>query len=113
MRVYEFAKEKGITNGYTSGNNKGKFGVGMTVTREDTVTFLYRMAGKPGVSKTDLSKFTFKDIKKGAYYQKPVAWAAKKGITKGYNSGKYAGKFGVGLNVLRKDMVTFLYRYAK
>ena len=27
-------------------------------------------------------------------------------------AGEYAGMFGVGLNVLRQDIVTFLYRYA-
>jgi hypothetical protein len=36
---------------------------------------------------------------------------AKNGITKGYSSGPNKGKFGVGFDVLRKDIVTFLYRY--
>ena len=43
---------------------------------------------------------------------KPVSWAAKNGITNGYSSGPDKGKFGVGYDVLRKDIVTFLYRYA-
>ena len=42
---------------------------------------------------------------------KPVALAAKNNITKGYSSGAYAGKFGVGLKVKREDIVTFMYRY--
>ena len=82
------------------------------MTREDTVTFIYRMAGKPAVSNLDLKAYSFPDEVSGAYYCKPVAWAAKNGITKGYSSGEYAGMFGVGLNVLRQDIVTFLYRYA-
>ena len=38
--------QNGITKGYSSGVHKGKFGVGLNVTREETVTFIYRMAGK-------------------------------------------------------------------
>jgi hypothetical protein len=107
-----WAAKKGITNGYSSGDYAGMFGVGLPVTREDTVTFIYRMAGKPAVSNKDLSTYSFPDEESGKYYCKPIAWAAKNGITKGYSSGEYAGMFGVGLNVLRQDIVTFLYRYA-
>ena len=107
-----WAYEKGITKGYSTGEHAGKFGVGLPVTREDTVTFLYRMAGKPAVSEADLSNYYFPDEISGSYYCKPIAWAAKNKITKGYSSGDYAGMFGVGLNVLRQDIITFLYRYA-
>lgn len=100
-----WASQKGITNGYSSGPYKGKFGVGLNVTREDTMTFIYRMAGKP---KYSTSK-TFKDIAKGRYYYDAVRWAAQNGITNGYSDGT----FGVGKDVLRKDIVTFLYRYAE
>ena len=103
-----WAYENGITKGYSDGPNKGTFGVGLEVTREDTVTFIYRMAGKPEIP---VSESPFPDVPVSKYYCKPVAWAAANGITKGYSSGQYAGKFGVGLNVLRKDIVTFLYRY--
>ena len=105
-----WAYENGITKGYSSGKYAGKFGVGLTVTREDCVTFLYRMAGKPAVT---VSGKPFPDVATNAYYAKPVVWAVDKGITKGYSSGKYAGKFGVGVNVVRKDVVTFQYRYWK
>ena len=106
-----WAAKNGITKGYSSGEYKGQFGVGLDVTREEAVTFLYRVAGKPAVSAADLKQHTFKDIKSTAYYAKPVAWAAKNNITKGYSSGAYAGKFGVGLKVKREDIVTFMYRY--
>ena len=36
------------------------------------------------------------------------SWAAQNKITNGYSDGT----FGVGKDVLRKDIVTFLYRYA-
>ena len=104
-----WAKEKGITNGYSSGPYQGMFGVGLPVSREDTVTFLYRAAGKPSYA----GESSFTDVSKGKYYYKAIMWAAEKGITKGYSSGPYKGMFGVGLDVLRKDIMTFMYRYSK
>ena len=98
-----WAYQQGITKGYTSGPNKGKFGVGLNVTREDTVTFIYRMAGKPKYS----TNKSFSDVVKGKYYYDAVRWAAQNKITNGYADGT----FGVGKDVLRKDIVTFLYRY--
>lgn len=113
-----WAYEQGITKGYSSGPNEGKFGVGLTVSREDTVTFIYRMAkiyqkGFKDVTSSDLNNknYKFTDVASGKYYQKPIVWAAKNSITKGYTSGPNKGKFGVGFDVLRKDIVTFLYRY--
>ena len=103
-----WAYEKGITKGYSKGKYAGTFGVGLEVTREDTVTFIYRMADKPDVT---VDGKPFPDVETSKYYCKPVVWAAANGITKGYSSGPYAGTFGVGLEVLRKDIVTFLYRY--
>ncbi|MBQ9815763.1 MAG: Ig-like domain-containing protein [Lachnospiraceae bacterium] len=115
-----WAYEKGITKGYSSGPYKGKFGVGLTVTREDTVTFLYRLAkielDEWDTKVTDYDRelygnFTDLKGKEKKYYYDPIVWAAMYGITKGYSSGPNAGKFGVGFNVLRKDIVTFIYRY--
>ena len=100
--------EKGITKGYSSGPYAGKFGVGLPCTREQAMTFLWRMAGQPG-PKTTVNKF--KDIQKSNYYYKAVLWASENGIANGYNSGEYAGKYGVGLPCLREHMVTFLSRY--
>ncbi len=102
-----WAYNKGITKGYSSGEHKGKFGVGLNVSREDTVTFIYRMAEKPSYS----TNKSFSDVKKGAYYYDAALWAAQNGIANGYSSGPDAGKFGVGKNILRKDIVTFLSRY--
>ena len=115
-----WAAKNSITKGYSSGEHKGKFGVGLSVTREDTVTFLYRMAklelNEWDTQITDYDRQmygNFTDIKGQTkkYYYDPIVWAAMYGITKGYSSGPYKGKFGVGLNVLRKDIVTFIYRY--
>ena len=109
-----WAEENGITKGYTSGPYAGKFGVGLTVTREDTVTFIYRTAKYEGfdtkVTSGDKAQYSFTDVTTG-YFVDPIVWAAKNGITKGYTSGPNKGKFGVGFDVLRKDIITFLYRY--
>ena len=57
-----------------------------------------------------MKKNIFTDVKSG-YYVDAIVWAAKNSITKGYSSGEHKGKFGVGFNVLRKDIVMFLFRY--
>lgn len=92
-------------NNITKGYSDGTFGVGRTISREDTVTFIYRMAGTPRYS----AEKSFYDVKRGKYYYDAVLWAAKNKITNGYADGS----FGVGKNVLRKDIVTFLYRFDK
>lgn len=103
-----WAAENGITKGYSSGKYKGKFGVGLSCTREDAMTFLWRLAGKPEPVSTNNP---FPDVKASAYYYKPVLWANEQGIAKGYTSGQYKGKYGVGVTCLREHMVTFLSRY--
>ncbi len=104
-----WAMDHGITNGYSSGPYAGKFGVGLSCTREDMMTFLWRMAGKPE-PKTTVNPFS--DVKSSAYYYKAVLWGVENGITKGYSSGPYAGKFGVGLDCNREHAMTFLWRLA-
>ena len=95
-----WAVEKGITTGVS----KTKFNPSGVCTRAQTVTFLWRMAGKPKVSGT---KNPFKDIKKSDYFYQPVLWAAGKGIVEGYKDKTFRPKG----KCLRRQMVTFLYRY--
>ena len=75
---------------------------------------LYRYAGKPKY--TDKKGMKFKDVVgvfgKSSDTYNAICWAYNKGITNGYSSGAYAGKFGCDLSCLRKDIATFLYRYA-
>ena len=96
--------EKGITNGYSSGPLAGKFGVGEACTREQAMTFLWRMAGKPDPTGTTNK---FKDVKKSDYFYKAVLWASENKIANGYADGTY----GVGKACLREHMVTFLSKY--
>lgn len=96
-----WAVEKGITTGYS----KTSFKPNNVCTRAQTVTFLWRMAGKP---KPKTSKSKFSDVKKNAYYYKAVLWASEKGIVAGYKDGT----FKPNEKCLRRQIVTFLWKYS-
>ena len=95
-----WAVEKEITTGYTDGTFKPQ----NVCTRAQTVTFLWRLAGKPAPS---ASSSSFKDVKEGQYFYEPVLWAYETKIVAGYNDGTFKpqGK------CLRRQMVTFLYKF--
>lgn len=92
-----WAVERGITNG-TSATT---FSPDATVTRGQTVTFLWRNAGSPAASGS-----SFADVAADAYYATAVAWAANEGIT----SGTSATAFSPSNACTRAQIVTFLYR---
>ena len=94
-----WAAEAGITNG-TAAN---KFSPNDTVTRGQTVTFLYRLAGQPSVGADN----PFSDIAAGKYYTKGVLWAYQNGVT----NGATATLFKPMDPCTRGQIVTFLYRY--
>lgn len=62
------------------------YGVDQPMTRGMDVRVLYRMAGSPDVTGTS----TFTDLRKGAYYEKAVIWAAENDIAQGYNKATFA-----------------------
>jgi len=76
------------TNKYASGMNSTSFGVGKTLTRAQTATFLYAAAGKPEFDVDNAPK-TFSDVPAGKWYTKPVLWAAAEGIVAGYSDGTF------------------------
>lgn len=92
-----WAVERGITNG-TSATT---FSPDATVTRGQTVTFLWRNAGSPVATNT-----SFNDVEMDAYFAAAVAWAASEGIT----SGTSATTFSPNNACTRAQIVTFLYR---
>ncbi|MDO4415568.1 MAG: S-layer homology domain-containing protein, partial [Erysipelotrichaceae bacterium] len=98
-----WAADDEITVGYGGG---GKFSPYANCTREQIVTFLWRLNGEP--EPTEYSEFT--DVKETDWFYKSVSWAAEKGITLGLNDG--TGRFGVGMPCTREMCVTFLYRAA-
>ena len=95
-----------VERGITTGVSKEKFDPQGICTRAQTVTFLWRMAGKPA-PKSNKSKFS--DIKETDYFYKATIWASEKSIVAGYSDGTFKpqGK------CLRRQMVTFLYKYDK
>lgn len=93
-----------VSQGITQGTSATTFGPGETVTRGQTVAFLYRYAGSPAAG----SGSAFADVASGAYYSDAVQWAVNKGITNGVSSTA----FGPADDCTRGQIVTFLYRYA-
>ena len=93
-----WAVEKGVT----SGTSATTFSPDATVTRGQTVTFLYRNAGSPEVSGT----IPFTDVEADAYYAKAVQWAVQQKIT----TGTSESTFSPMSDCTRGQIVTFLYR---
>ena len=104
-KYYHEAVDQLYTDGVMVGYNDTTYGIGKPMTRGMVVTVLYRMAGSPEVS----GAATFIDLRKGAYYEKAVIWAAENGIAQGYDKNTFAPD----QTVSRQQMAAFLYRYAK
>ncbi len=92
-----------VEEGITSGVSANSFGPNKTVTRGQTVTFLWKFAGLPDVKKE--SKFD--DVIKTNYYHDAVVWALEEEIT----SGTSEVTFSPNQPCTRGQIVTFLYRY--
>ena len=97
-----WGNEQGIVEGYKNGT----FGPKITCARKHAVTFLWRLAGEP-----EPNSYTnkFKDVKKKDYFYTATLWASENGILAGYNDGT----FRPSGDCLRRQMVTFLYKYDK
>lgn len=90
-----------VSEGITSGTSATTFGPNDTVTRGQTVTFLYRASGSPTSSGN-----SFADVAPDAYYANAVAWAVSEGIT----SGTGNNAFSPDADCTRGQIVTFMYR---
>ena len=93
-----WAVEKEIT----AGTSKTTFSPAATVTRAQTVTFLWRAEGKPAATTNN----PFTDVPAGQYYTDAVLWAVKNEIT----AGTSATTFSPENPCTRAQIVTFLYR---
>ncbi len=89
-------------NGITTGKTATTFQPGVTVTREQFVTFLWRNEGKPAST----VKNPFVDVVKDRYSTPAILWAYENGIT----TGKTLTTFQPAASVIRQHVVTFLYR---
>ena len=92
-----------VENGITNGAAADIFAPDRTVTRGQTVTFLWRSAG----SSTAGSGSAFGDVGADDYYNDAVRWAVENGIT----NGTTGNTFSPASNCTRGQIVTFLYRY--
>ena len=90
-----------VENGITTGVSADRFAPGATVSRAQTVTFLYRANGSPAASGA-----SFSDVAADDYYANAVAWAVRSGITTGTGNGK----FSPSADCTRGQIVTLLYR---
>ena len=96
----------GSENGIVEGYKNGMFKPQTACARKHAVTFLWRLAGQPKPS-SSVNKFS--DVKKSDYYYSATLWASEKGILAGYTDGT----FRPNGDCLRRQMVTFLYKYDK
>ena len=96
-----------VKKGITSGMGGDTFQPMARLSRAQTVTFLYNLAGKPDVSK--LRAKDFSDVPKSAWYYNAVKWAVANKITSGYGTGT----FQPNTTCTRAMVVTFLANYAK
>ena len=96
-----YCLDHGLMNGYTVSS----FGPNDNVSRAQTVTILWRLAGSP--ESTGALRFT--DTAEGAYYAAAVRWAAENDIVGGYSDGR----FGVNDPITREQLAAMFYRFAK
>ena len=97
-KAVQWASAKGLVKGA----GKRQFQPNALVTRGEAVTFLYRAAGSPAASPA----VRFEDVRTGAYYLKPVSWAASNGIADGVTSSYFRPE----RPCTRAEVMTFLYR---
>lgn len=90
-------------NGLMVGIGDRRFDPDGKISRGMLVTILYRMEGAPAVS---VGK-SFKDVKRGAYYESAVIWASENNIVYGYSTKK----FGPDDDITREQLAAMLYRY--
>ena len=91
-------------NNVTKGIGNDMFGPDNSCTRAQIVTFLYRAAGSPEVSKDVVNPFT--DVSKDSVYYNAIMWAVENGIT----AGTTKTTFAPNAVCTRAQIVTFLWR---
>lgn len=94
--------ERAYELGLMSGVSSTKFNPNKYLTRAETAMILYKLKGN---GKT-YSRYSFKDVKAGAWYADAVEWMFRNGIT----SGLTYNRFGVNEYITRQDLVTMIYR---
>lgn len=100
---YYNAVQWAVKNGTTGGTSATTFSPDAPCTRAQAVTFLWRAAGSPTPSSTEMP---FADVPTDAYYYNAVLWAVENGIT----GGTSATTFSPDAPCSRGQIVAFLWR---
>lgn len=87
--------------GIIKGDDRGNFNPSLMITREEFVALLVRMLKLSGGEDCG-----FSDVDSDSWYYSEICAAKKAGIINGVEDDI----FGVGLNIVRQDMVTIVYR---
>ena len=100
---YYDAVQWAVKNGTTGGTSATTFSPDAPCTRAQAVTFLWRAAGSPAPSSTEMP---FADVPTDAYYYNAVLWAVENGIT----GGTSTTTFSPDAPCSRGQIVAFLWR---
>lgn len=92
--------------GYIVGTDKETFEPDASLTREQFVTILARVAGAKLSEYTDSN---FNDVEADSWYGPSVIWANENGYVNGVGNGN----FGVGQPLSREQLAAMFYRYAE
>lgn len=92
-----------VENGITGGVSETSFCPNRACTRSEAVTFLWRAAGSPVPTQTEMP---FSDVPGDTWYTTPVLWAAENNITAGTSDATFSPK----QRCTRAQIVTFLWR---
>lgn len=103
---YEDAVNTATAYGLFNGTSATKFSPDTGMTRGMLASVLHNLSGNPTYG---TGEGAFNDVKDGAWYEDPIDWAYKVGVT----SGTGANQFSPNQNITREQLVTMLYNYAK
>ena len=95
------ANELGLMNGVSA----SRFDPNKRLTRAEAAMILYNLKS----SGESYVRYSFKDVKAGAWYADAVEWMYRNGIT----SGITKDRFGINEYITRQDLVTMMYRMYK
>ena len=98
----------GLNNGISQGVTIDGFGVDEKSSRGQAITFLWRMAGRPGTNFLDENGDIFNDVSIDTEYGAATSWASARGVDIIPSSGSFYPDEGC----TRGDFITFLWKYA-
>lgn len=101
---YHEAVDYVLRAGVMGGYGNGLFKPDASLTRAQFVQILYNMEGRPPVA----ADGAFPDVASGAWCESAVAWAAQRGITGGFEDGR----FQPDSSITREQLAVMLWRYA-